>query len=130
MGDCVEQEIAERLLQQSLVDLHDWKILIGFDRDGIVADSVCGEIDRSLTEFSRVTPVQLGMDYAGLDAGHVQQVVNHAMEASQRLLDLAKRRLAPLVIADLFCQSVEARMHRRKRCLQLVRNALEQRSLQ
>ena len=91
MGRRVEQQIAERLFQQSLIDLHDRKIPVEFrPRRDCRADAIGGEIDGGLNKFSDIAPIQLGMDHARFDAGHVQQIVYHAMETSQRLLDLAQ----------------------------------------
>ena len=73
-----------------------------------------------LDKFSDIAPIQLWVDDTGLDPGHVQQIVNHAMEASQRLLDLPQGCLGPFVIADLLCQRIDTRMHRRQRGFQLV----------
>ena len=82
---------------------HHRQVPVEIDHDGIFTDAVGGKIDGGLNQFSDIAPIQFGMDDTRLDPGHIQQIINHAMKTSQRLLALRQGRLAARVVADLLC---------------------------
>ena len=80
----IQQKIAETLFEQRLIDANQRQVGVELDRNGVFADAVGHKIDRRLNQLRDIAPIEIGMNHTGVDAGHIEQIVDYAAQTTQR----------------------------------------------
>ena len=119
----IYEKIRKSLLDEGLIEPDHGQIWRDLTRDAMAGEHITSKFKRSGAEFGYVAPIQPGPDCAGLEARHVQEVVNDPIESGQGGSKLDESSGA---IRRIALKAVGHSLESREGSFQLMRYGVEQ----
>ncbi len=84
---CIRQELRDRLLQERVIQKREREIFGHAKMNFVAAKRFLFRFDRALEQLQHITPLEFRLHDAALEPGHIEKIVNDAVQAAGAVLN-------------------------------------------